>query len=302
MQKSILVTGATGNVGREVSRSLLAMDQPVVATVLDADHVHDVPEEGAALVVFDFTKPETFAPALEGVQKLFLMRPPPISDVQSTLNIVVDQARGVGIEHIVFLSLMGVERNRFVPHHKVEQHIVSSGIPYTFLRPSFYMQNLNTTHRDEILERDEIFLPVGKAKTSFIDVRDIGAVGAQVLTEPGHENKAYELTGGEALDYYHVADLFTEILGRKITYRNPSILRFVRAWRASDLPLKSVLVMAFLYTSTRFGMAARVTQDVEQLLGRPPITVRQYITDYAKAWLATDGHVARRDTNQKPDL
>jgi uncharacterized protein YbjT (DUF2867 family) len=267
-----------------VSKALLAMDQPVVATVLDVDRVQDIPEGDAALVVFDYTKSETFAPALEEVQKLFLMRPPPISDVQSTLNVVVDEAIVAGIEHIVFLSLMGVERNRFVPHHKVERHIVSSGIPYTFLRPSFYMQNLNTTHRDEILKRDEIFLPVGKAKTSFIDARDIGAVAARVLTEPGHENRAYDLTGGEALDYYQVADLLTEILGRKITYRNPSIVSFVRRWRATGLPLKFVLVMAFLYTSTRLGMAGRVTGEVGRLLGRPPRTMRQYITDYAAAW------------------
>jgi len=284
VQPRILVTGATGNVGSQVVKLLRAMDQPVVAAVMDAADAKNVPGINSKTVVFDFTEPETYAPALVGVKKLFLMRPPPISDVRRYLNPVVDQAKDAGVEHITFLSLMGVERYRFVPHYKVEQHILASGIPYTFLRPSFYMQNLNTTHCEEIKERNELFLPVGRAKTSFIDVRDIGAVAAKVLAESGHENQAYELTGGEALDYYQVAEIFSEILGRKIIYRNPNVFQFVHAWRGTGLPLQYVLVMAVLYTSTRFGMAAQVTQDVERLLGRSPLTMRQYIEDYAEHW------------------
>jgi uncharacterized protein YbjT (DUF2867 family) len=171
-----------------------------------------------------------------------------------------------------------------VPHHKVEGYVRASGVPYTFLRPSFYMQNLNTTHREEIAERGEICVPVGDAKTSFIDVRDVGSVAAQALTEEGHAGRAYELTGGEALDYYEVAAIFSEVLGEEVTYANPSLLRFVRSSVARGVPLKFALVMAGLYTSTRLGMADRVTPVVEELLGRPPITLRQYVRDYADAW------------------
>jgi uncharacterized protein YbjT (DUF2867 family) len=146
------------------------------------------------------------------------------------------------------------------------------------------MQNLNTTHRAEIRDDDEICVPVGKAKTSFIDVRDVGAVAARVLTEPGHEGRAYALTGGTALDYDQVAELFTEVLGREITYTNPSILAFIQRSRERGLPMKFVLVMVGLYTATRFGTADTVTGTVERLLGRPPITMRQYIEDYADVW------------------
>lgn len=285
MSRRILVTGATGNVGREVVRSLAALDQPVVAAVLDDDDATNVPGDSVETVLFDFMDPATYSSALQGVRQLFLMRPPPISDVKRYLNPVVDRAKEAGVEHVVFLSLLGVERNRFVPHYQVEQHILSSGLPYTFLRPSFYMQNLNTTHRQEIRERHEIWIPVGDAKTSFIDVRDIGAVAARVLTQDGHTNRAYDLTGGEALDYYQVAELFTQVLGIEITYRNPNIFQFIRMWYSKGVPLRFVLVMAFLYLSTRFGAADRVTPDVEQLLGRPPIPMRQYIQDYAKSWL-----------------
>ena len=292
MSEKILVTGATGNVGSEVVRSLLAMGQPVVAAALDEVDAKKVPGENTETVFFGFGQAETYAAAFEGVGKLFLMRPPQISDVQQYLFPVMDYAKTAGVQQIVFLSLLGVEKQRFVPHYKVEKHLETCGVPYTFLRPSFYMQNLNTTHRQEIREGAEIVVPVGKAKTSFIDVRDIGAVAARVLSEPGHENQAYGLTGTQALDYYEVAERFTEVLGRPIAYRNPSIPRFIRLQHRQGVPLPFILVMVGLYTATRFGAGKQVTEEVERLLGRPPIAMRQYIEDYADAWLpGTQGKV-----------
>jgi uncharacterized protein YbjT (DUF2867 family) len=288
MSDKILVTGATGNVGSEVVRSLLEMGQPVVAAAVDEGDAQNVPGEDTETVLFRFGEGETYRDAFAGVGRLFLMRPPQISDVRTYLFPVVDRARQVGVRHIVFLSLLGVERQRFVPHYRVEKKIEASGLPHTFLRPSFYMQNLNTTHRAEIRDRDEILIPVGKARTSFIDVRDIGAVAAKVLTEPGHENRAYELTGGDALDYYQVADLFTEVLGRKITYRNPSIPHFIHYQRQQGITLPAILIMVGLYTATRFGSGKRVTGDAAALLGRAPITMRQYIEDYAGVWQRGD--------------
>ena len=241
---------------------------------------------GAALeaVPFDFRKPETFAPAFYGVRRMFLMRPPAIADVRRYIFPAIDAARAAGVEQIVFLSIIGVEKNRLVPHFKIEKYLAASGLSYTFLRASFFMQNLSTTHRAEIKERDEIFVPVGKGKTSFIDVRDIAAVAVKTLSETGHENQAYELTGGEALDYFEVARQFSRVLGRGIKYRNPTLFRFIRKARGQGFPLPFVLVMAGLYTSTRFGMAERVTHETQQILGRPPIELTQYIEDYRSCW------------------
>lgn len=126
----------------------------------------------------------------------------------------------------MFLSLLGVEKNPIVPHHKIEKIIKKSGIPYTFLRPSFFMQNLISQHGEELRKEKEIYVPAGKGKTSFIDVRDIGTVTARILTENGHENKGYSLTGTEALDYYEVAEILSEELGETIKYVNPSVLQF----------------------------------------------------------------------------
>ena len=236
-------------------------------------------------VWFDFSKPETFGPAFRGVRKVFLMRPPQIADVQKYMFPALDAAKAAGVEHVVFLSLIGIEQNKGVPHYRVEQYLLTSGLSYTFLRCSFFMQNLNTTHRAEIRDRDEIYVPVGRARTGFIDVRDIGAVAALALTQSGYENQAYDLTGGEALDYYQVAQLLTEVLGRRITYKHPSAPAFFFRQLQNKSPLVYALVTTWLYGNTRRGMADRITSEVERLLGRKPITLKQYLQDYHKAWL-----------------
>lgn len=280
----ILITGATGNIGKEVINGLLDKGQAARGTAINSQDAQKIPV-GVQPVLFDFSNQQTYDPALEDVDKIFLMRPPQITDIEHTLNPFVDAAKSRGVSQIVFLSLLGVEDNPKVPHYAAEQHIIKSGIPFTFLRPSFFMQNLNTTHRQEIKEDDEIFIPVGTAKTSFIDAGDVGAVAARTLLELGHANKAYDLTGPEALDYYQVADILSEVLGRKITYKDPSLAAFVwRMWRKRKTTLVFALVMAMLYNSTKKGLADVVTDQVDKILGRPPITFRQYAENNKSAW------------------
>lgn len=280
----ILVTGATGNVGREVVKSLHALGYPVRAAVLNDQDAANVPPEADETVLFEFGKPETYPDAFDGVKRMFLMRPPAISDIETYIKPVIDYAAEVGVQQIAFLSLIGVEDRRYVPHYKVEKFLRASGVPYTFLRCGFFMQNLGTTHRADIVEYDDIFIPAGNAKTAFIDVRDIGAVAAHTLTTPGHDNQAYDLTGKEALTYYQVADIFTEVLERKITYSNPSLLSFARRMKKRGYPWGYVAVTSALYMATRRGSAEEVTEEVERLLGHEPIAMRQYVEDYAAVW------------------
>lgn len=278
----ILVTGATGNVGAEVVRLLDDAGYSVKAAVRSLDTVTHT--SNVEYVVFDFKDPATFHAAFEDVNKLFLVRPPAIAQVKRYINSTIDAAVSAGVKHIVFLSLLGAEHNPVVPHAKIEAHVQSIGVAYTFLRASFFMQNLSTTHRKDILEHREIFVPAGKGKTSFIDVRDIAAVAVKALLEPGHENQAYSLTGNEALDYYKVADMFTQILGKPVVYRNPSLLKFCVTMYRRGLDVPFIAVMAGIYTTARLGLAAKVTQDVEHILQRQPIKMQQFIADYRECW------------------
>lgn len=280
----ILITGATGNVGAAIVNELHRQGIALRAGVRNPDIYPK--NEYVVPVHFDFAQRSTYENALTGVRKVFLMRPPAIADTKSLINPFVDFAIEAGVEHVVFLSLLGAEDNRFVPHRAIEDHIVSRGISYTFLRAGFFMQNLNTTHRADIVERDELFMPAGNGKTSFIDIRDIAAVGALALVESGHANKAYSITGNEALDYYEAARIFSDVLRRRIRYANPSPWEFVWRWRKRRAPWTQILVMTGIYTITRLGRAATITTEVPRLLGRPAITFRQYVEDYQACWIS----------------
>jgi len=285
MSELVLVTGALGNVGAEVVKRLQAAGRNVRAADIDEKELKKRFGDSVEVIHFDFSRPETHQAAFSGVEKMFLMRPPQLTDVKRYMFPAINAAKCAGVRHVVFLSLIGIEKAKFVPHYKVERYLQEVGLQTTFLRCSFFMQNLNTTHRKEIRERSEIFVPVGKAKTSFIDVRDIGAVAAVTLTQEDHAGKNYDLTGSEGLDYCQAAQIMSEVLGRKITYRNPNPLYFLIETVRRGTPFHYALVMAGLYLSTRFGMAEPVTNEVERLTGRKPVTFRQYVQDYRHAWM-----------------
>jgi uncharacterized protein YbjT (DUF2867 family) len=287
MTSTILVTGATGNVGKEVVRLLSTQDCHVLAATRNPIAAQQNFPNNVRCIEFDFTKPDTFTDAFAGVKRLFLVRPPAIADLRN-IEPALEKAKQVGIEQIVFLSILGAEQNKFLPHTKIEALLDRLAIPSVFLRASFFMQNLNNTHREDIRLRDRLFMPAGNGKTSFIDVRDIAAVAAKVLIEPippERVNRAYDLTGSVALTYDEVATIFTAVLGRSIVYTHPSIPRFVWEMSQQGFPLPFVLIMVVIYTTARLGLAAAVTADVEQLLERPPITIQQYIEDYRNCWL-----------------
>lgn len=286
MAGKILVTGATGNVGAEVVAELRRRGRTADVVIADRNPTKAQTQLGADLryVRFDFEDATSFAPAFVGIDKLFLMRPPAISDIPRYITPAIAAAKAAGVCQIVFLSLIGVDKNRIVPHAKVEDALRAADVPWTMLRPSFFMQNLSTTHRQEIRDGTEIFVPAGNGRTSFIDVRDIAAVGALALAEEGHGYKTYEITGSEALTYSEVAALMTEELGRTITYRKPSLLAFIARWKARGADLDYIFVMAGIYTTARLGFAGGLTDELPKLLGRAPITMRQYIADYRNAW------------------
>ncbi len=149
----ILVIGATGTVGSSVVTRLLSDGEPVRAAVQDLGET--VPD-GAQPVRFDFAEPATWEAALSGVDRMFLIRPPAVSDVKRYLRPVIGRAADQGLRQVVFLSVMGV--NRFLPHWQVERDLEASGLPHTFLRPAFFAQNLLIAHRHDIVDHDRIRL------------------------------------------------------------------------------------------------------------------------------------------------
>ena len=269
MNNCILVTGATGNIGYYVVRELVKRKERVRVAVRNGDKERDTfAGLHVDFVQFDFQKPETFDPALDGVDKVFLIRPPQLAKPKKDMKPFIEKAQNKEIKQIVFVSLMGIEKNPIAPHRKIENMIRESGIAYTFLRPSFFMQNLNTTHREDIALRNELYMPVGKAKTSFIDTRDIASVAATCLSEEGHLRKEYTLTGGEALSYNEVANILSNTLGRKIVYKNPGVFEFRKTMIKRGVKKDFVNIMTMLYVLTRLGTAEKITTEVKDILNR----------------------------------
>ena len=274
-----LVTGATGTVGCHVAAALADRDCSLRVGLRDPDRTPDSVPDTAEVVTFDFARPETWGETLDGVDGLFLLRPPAVNS--ETVGEFAEAAGRVGVDQIAYLSTLGAEKNPLVPHHGIEKRVRGSDAAHTLLRASFFMQNLSEVHREDIVEHDDMFVPAGDGATSFVDARDLGAVAATVLTEAGHENRAYDLTGPEALDYHEVAETFSEVLGRRIDYPSPSLFAFARRMSDHGHPLPFVAVMCAIYTTARLGLADRVTNDTREILGRDPRDVRTFVADYA---------------------
>ncbi|SMG23107.1 SDR family oxidoreductase [Paenibacillus aquistagni] len=289
---TILVIGSTGNIGSFVVKELIKRGASVKAAVTNSDRgktfFSDLPE--VEVITFDFLSPSTYKDSLKNVKKVFLVRPPQLAHPKQDILPFLQAAKSAGVEHIVFVSLIGVEKNPVVPHHKIEKYIMELGFHYTFLRPSFFMQNLNTTHREDIALRNELFVPVGKGKTSFIDTRDIGEAAAICLTEPGHVNRKYDLTGSEALTYEDIALIMSKVLKRRIEYKNPNVFTFRKVSMKRGMPKDFVNVMSILYTMTKWGTARLVTNDLEAILNRPPIQFEQYVKDYKQEFVIETQH------------
>jgi uncharacterized protein YbjT (DUF2867 family) len=225
----ILVTGASGNVGRYVVEELLNKGEQVVAAGTDPDKLSVLFKDRVDSIYFDFMDKNTFVSALEHIDRVFLMRPPHLGKPEE-LYPFVDAMKDRHIKLVSFLSLMGVENNTIPPHHKIEKYIEASSIPYAHVRPGFFMQNLSGVHSVEVREKDQIFVPAGRSKTSFIDAKDIGLAVATLLHDPDRfKYTAHTITGREALDYDQVAEILSKVTGRRITYARPGYFQISKA-------------------------------------------------------------------------
>jgi len=226
-------------------------------------------------VHLDLLNATTFPQALAGIDAIFLMRPPQIAQAKLIEPFLL-AARTAGIKRIVFLSVKGAESNPILLHHGMERLVQRMGFEWTHIRPSDFMQNVETEHLETITKSSEIVVPAGHGKSAFIDVKDVGAVIALTFLTPGHVGKGYTLTGPKALDFYEIADMLTTAIGRRILYRPRSLLGFIADRLAEGKPIALCLVMAAVYSVQRFGLAADTTDTVGQLLGRPACSFQTY--------------------------
>jgi uncharacterized protein YbjT (DUF2867 family) len=285
MKETILITGATGTVGAETVKVLSAQDVHVragVHSLIKGDRFRGL--SNVDMVHLVFQDPETLRVAFTGVDRVFLITPLMENQVEAAKK-MIDMARQTGVRHMVRLSASGagaepgIQLGRW--HWEVEQYLEQSGIAYTHLRPTSFMQNFVTSAAASVCEHNAIYMPLGQARISYVDARDVATVARQVLTGTGHENKIYEITGPEAITVNDVAHALTQATDRLITYVDVPEEAALQAMRQRQLPEWMIGVLAELNGLCKAGQASQVTDTIEKLTGRKPRTIFDFAQDYS---------------------
>ena len=279
----ILITGASGNVGKEVLLQIVQTGARVRAAFQSASKAVGVPSD-AEIVTVDFNRPETLQSALKGVDRVFLVGPP-TAQLPELERKATDVIQRSNVRQLVKLSAMGGRQAIFPRQHaESEDYIQSSGVPYTFLRPNGFMQNMVTYHAMPINAQNAFYGSEGEGRVSHIDIRDVAAVAVKTLTEDGHLGKAYSLTGPEALTNAEIAQILSQALGREIRFINLPPEQLRPALLGAGMPEWSADAVLDLQRLYREGKAATVTTDVERILGRKPISFTRFAQDYKQAF------------------
>lgn len=270
---TILVTGYTGNVGREVLNSLRERSDD--QSILVAGHHHKPDESDHRFL--DFEDRSTFADAVADVDYVFLIRPPKLASVDEVFAPFLDAMVEAKVKGVVFLSVYGADTNRMVPHHKIEQAIIERDLPYYFLRPTYFMQNLTTTLYDQV-KTGEVELPAGDAVFNWLDTKDIGAAAASLLLDfPNHPDDRLGITlaSYQNLNFHRVAELSRDSV-IAFDYRPVSLPRFfINRLRAGDSAAYAATV-AGIHIIQRFQKTVMARTDWRKLIGRDPHTLEAF--------------------------
>jgi uncharacterized protein YbjT (DUF2867 family) len=280
MGGTILVAGATGNTGRALVRVLAKRGMAVRAAARRRTRLLGLGATEVAEV--DYNDPSSLARALRGVEKVYLAVPL-VDDLAVVTEQVVTAAVKAGIRHFVKLSGIGADRPQDLLlgcwHRQAERVVESSGLAWTHLRPNSFMQNFTNNHLGSMRTRGLFHDPVGGGRVSYIDVEDIAATAAVVLSEPGHENRIYALTGPEAVSSHQVAALLGRAAGRDIRCIEVSVDAARDAMFGFGVPLPVVNAVAELYLSMRSGHLAQVTSTVPDVTGQVARSFAQFAAD-----------------------
>lgn len=274
----ILVVGANGTVGSELSRLLAHQGEAVVKATSRTPGAADQ-------VQLDLVSRAGLASAFDGIDRAFLLAPPGHADQEALLAPLIDEAKAHGLQKVVLMTAMGANADEATPMRKAERRLEATGLAHAIIRPNWFMQNFNTFWLHGILADGRIALPVGSAKGSFIDARDIAAVAARLLTSDTITTREFDLTGPRALDHAEVAAILSQSTGKPITFTDITPDAMLQGLLGAGVPADYARFLVTILGFFKAGYAERTTDAVLQVTGRAPRTIEQYARDYRASWV-----------------
>ncbi|MDB5919028.1 MAG: family NAD(P)-dependent oxidoreductase [Massilia sp.] len=272
----ILLIGATGTIGRTTMAALRAANVAFKVAARNPAELHAL---GVPSVAFDWDQLSSYLPALQGVDRLFLLTPNSERQVGYMLQAVA-AAKRAGVRHIVRVSVMGADAEPGIilgrQHAAAEREIRAGGIGWTMLRPTFFMDNFVRYYGVDPHQDSQVYLPNGDGKAAWVDPADVGEVAARVLCTGSGAGSVIDLTGPELLSTAEVLAVLGSVLGQRYTYVDASEQAAREAMEKTGMP--AWLVDAFLELNAliRQGHAATLASGVQQVLGRPPRSMREW--------------------------
>jgi uncharacterized protein YbjT (DUF2867 family) len=263
--------------GTRVARRLADRGVPLRLIVRDASRAPSIPRADVRQAS-SYGAREEMRAALEGVDTLFLIPAAESLDRLDQHRAAVDEAVAAGVQRIVYLSFVGAAGSSFIlgrEHGATEQHIVASGVPYTFPRMNIYMDFIPSMAGEDGVIRG----PADAGRVAAVLRDDLADAVAVVLTESGHEGRAYDLTGPEAFTLAEAAEEISRATGRHVVFQDET-LEEARASRAVfGAPAWQVEAWISSYVAIANGELEQVSQDVEKLTGHPPKSLREYLAE-----------------------
>ena len=276
MAGKILILGSNGTIGSKVVRGLVARGETVKAASRKATAVY-----GAEAVAFDYEDAATFGPALEGVDRLFVLTPAGYLDPVGLVGPIMAAAAARGIK-VVLMTVIGVDADDKIPYRQLELQLEKTGAPFVILRPNWFSDNFQS-YWIEGIRHGAIAVPAAEGKTSFIDTRDIAESIVAALTSDTFNGRAFNLTGPEALSYDEAAAILSRVTGKPVAYTPVDDGTFVGMLVGAGVPEDYARFLASIFHPVREGWVANPTGDVKTLTGHEPRSLETYAKDNSAA-------------------
>ncbi len=281
----ILVTGATGGLGKAVVENLLKTVAPgdLAVLVRDPAKAADLQAQGVTIKQGDYNDHASLVAAFQGVDKLFLVSGNDIPNRVPQHTNAVNAAKEAGVQHVVYTSFQRKTEDGSSAawpiaeaHLATEKLLKASGLTYTILKNALYLDVL-PLFMGPVLETSTIYLPAGEGRVPYASRADMGAAGAAVLTGSGHENQSYEISNDTSYSFHDIARILSDLSGKTIQYVSPDTEAFKAALTAAGVPAEAIQMTAGFCVAMAQGEFDFPATDLAKLLGRQPETAAQFL-------------------------